>query len=1028
MKKKVSLGILAAALLLTTGSMTACGKKGGNNSVDNGSSSNHTTSTSSQAPAEFAFTVSLSNGTKILNKGEEAHINIDENGGGDTSVTRKYTFVSSDSTVVDVDSNAKVVGIKEGSARILITETVSNISVTLSLTVIDAVPATGGYNYASLAGEEAVAKRTEILGSLEKYAMDNHLTGITLFENGGLVKYSERVELPTTNYITGYGFGLLSEGRILSDMDAEENPNYKRYLHTSSSSDPKAINARDDVGSQIADLEGYITSSFWGTKLNKTKDKYVWYPVLARDTIKIHDVDTSFDRPIPIYENNEVMPDEDPNPLGLYRTWRIYVKTGDNSGLKYRYNGESWKKPNNDGTINFDSRKVALEDYEFAYRLLLTGSHGLERGAEFAGDKTYGIVGAQKYYNNTNNETITDAQAKSKWEEMKADGSLGIKTGTDSVNGDYIQLTILNPIDRFTAMYTFSSNLLSPMPEEFVQTIGEGSIKAGAKFYGKFNNTSTAPEGHQDKILDFTISVGPYMLEKWDKKQAIYFKKNDQWNEPGRYNIEGIKILIIEAAQTLSTAIYDRFTNTKDLDSCGIPVKYVQAEEGQPRVYKTKGDSTFKLNVNSCDTETFNKLFGPQGTINKNSNWTLKPWMSNNNFLNGLFYSINRKQFASSLGVQPSINYFSNAYLSDPENGVSYNDSEAHKKAVEAYQTYDANNEDMYGYSRDRAILCFQSAVKELLNADLEDYPEELRVKYGTKAKPFEMHIHIRWMYDANITEYGNKIASYFTDAFNDDRVCGGRIKLIVDQEAPTTDWEQVYDEYLMKGQFDLGFGAISGNTYNPLNFMQVLKSDNESGFTLNWGTDTSKITTNKPIIYDNKTWSFDALWAVADHGGVVENGSIAKTVRTSYLVSEENEYYQAPDFSVVTQFIDVDSAKLEVSRVQICVKNGQSFDVNYTLHKEGDTVTAQIIWDATLAEEINAAIQEAQNIGDSKKDNYDPTPFVLTKYGQYWTVEVSYTIAIKAEGSDSFGTPTETYVESAKNKASWKDNQEEQI
>ena len=137
--------------------------------------------------------------------------------------------------------------------------------------------------------------------------MDNHLTGITLFENGGLVKYSSRVTVPARNYITGYGFGLLSEGSVDGKLPGEQNDNHQPYLHTAQSSDPKMINARDNTGSQVSDLEGYITSSFWGTKMNATKDKYVWYPVLARDTIKVNGQDVAFDRPVPVQDGQEIL-------------------------------------------------------------------------------------------------------------------------------------------------------------------------------------------------------------------------------------------------------------------------------------------------------------------------------------------------------------------------------------------------------------------------------------------------------------------------------------------------------------------------------------------------------------------------------------------------------------------------------------------------------------------------------------------------------------------------------------------------
>ena len=1035
MKKKFSLGLLAAGLL-SLGVLAGCGGNGngGNsNSGNPGSNSGDASSNpgGSSDYTEFSFSISLSNGSEYLNKGAEAHIVIDEQG-GDPSVQREYSYTSSAPTIASVAADTgTVTALAKGQARIAVREAVSGLSQMLSVEVTDASPASGGYNFASLAGSEAINKRTEILGQLEKYAMDNHLTGITLFENGGYVKYSERVKLPTTEYITGYGFGLLSEGTVEADMAKEENPNYKRYLHSGTSQDPKVINARNDTGSQVSDLEGYITSSFWGTKLNATKDQYEWYPVLAKDTIKVAGSNQAFNRPVPVVvekdgEGNtvetEITSDSNPkaNPLGLYSTWRIYVKTGKRDNrLAYRYLGNPWKDSSN-ADIQFDGRKITLDDYEFAYRLLLTGSHNLKRGPEAAGDQTYGIVGAQRYFNNTKSKTITDAQAKETWDNMKAKGQLGVKTGEDSVNGEYIQLTILNPIDKFTAMYTLSSSLYSPLPEDFLKTIGGGdsnefAIRDGAQRYGSFNMGANVPTVHDNQILDFTLSIGPYMLEAWTKNQTIVFKRNATWTETGRYNIEGVKLKVIDTSSD-NTAIY-KFFNNGELDSCGIPSKFIAQEVGQPRVYKTKGDATFKLNINSCTQERFDELFGSQGTISKNTDWKVKPWMSNDNFLNGLFYAIDRNTFAGNRGMQPSINYFSDAYLSDPENGISYNETQAHKDAIEAYQTYNAKGEPTFGYSKDRAILSFRAAVKELVAAG--------KLTYGTKSSPTKITIHIKWMYQTDVKEYGEEIAKYFQDAFNDERVSNGRIKLEVTQDA-VTNWQDVYNEYLMKGKFDLGFGAISGNTYNPLNFLEVLKSDNSSGFTLNWGTDTSKMTTNKPLIYEDKMWSFDALWAVADHGGVVNNGEIAKTVEKCFLEANTNKFYEGGfEFQVKTKFIDVESAKLEITRIQIYVAGYGGFDVEvseFTKDANG-YIVAKIFLTNEQAQEINSEMRRVNKMDDPDKEKqWNETPFTLVNYGVYWGIEVSYSLAIKAEGSDKFGTPSESYVSAAANEDDWKD------
>ena len=977
------------------------------------SSSSAKPSSSSSQQAEFSFEVALSTGSETMNKGQEAHVVINASG-GDPSVTRNYTYKSNKPTILSVTNTGTVTALSEGEARIQVTETVSKTSKFIFVTITDASPANGGYNFASSSGPEAIAQRTEILGSLEKYAMDNHLTGLTLFENGGYVKYSERVHLPTTEYITGYGFGLLSEGTLSSPMPAanEGNPNHRMYLHTGTSQDPATINARNNTGSQVSDLEGYITSSFWGTKMNSTKNGYEWYPVLAKDTVTYDGRTTAFNRPIPVYQDQEVKPGEEPNTLGLYSTWRIYVKTG--SVLKYRYQGNSWGK-------EFDGREVSIDDYEFAYRLLLTGCHNLVRGSEMAGDQTYGIVGAQRYNLNTKGDNVDDAGALKTWNDMKAAGELGIKTGHDNTNGDFIQLTLLNPIDRFTAMYTLSSSLLSPLPEEFLSTIGNGSVKKGAKLYGQFNDNTTVPAAHQNHITDFVLSLGAYMLEDWQFEQAITFKKNDLWDavEPGRYLIEGVKILIIDSSNS-TTKIYERFNNG-DVDSVGIPTKFIDREVGQPRVYKTRGDATFKLNVNSCTQEEWNRQFGPEGKINKGSNWNVKAWMSNDNFLNGLFQSINRKEFANKRGVQPSINYFSDAYLSDPENGVSYNDTQAHKDAVSAYQVYDSNGESTYGYSYDRAVSSFRAAVRELV-ADPNS-----GIDYGTKSNPTEMKIHIRWMYQTDEEEYGNAIAKYFTDAFNDSRVCDNKIKLVVEQAA-VDNWQDVYNVWMMQGQFDLAFGAISGNTYNPLNFLEVLKSDNSSGFTLNWGTNTSKVTAAKPLIYNNKIWSFDALWTVADHGGVVTDGEIAKTVEMCYLITPQvNEVYNGYNFSVATQFIDSDSVQVALTRIQIYVFGSGGYTIAFTPQTSGNLINAVINLSTAKAQEIEAEMRRVNHMDDMDKypSLYNEHPFTLENYGATWAIEISYSFAIKVEGSSSFGTPTESYAVAAKNRDAVIEDQE---
>jgi hypothetical protein len=67
------------------------------------------------------------------------------------------------------------------------------------------------FTYVAASYEE----RTEIIGILEKYAVENFITGLTLYGDGGYTMYADRL-IPGSgswdNYVPGYGFGVFGEG------------------------------------------------------------------------------------------------------------------------------------------------------------------------------------------------------------------------------------------------------------------------------------------------------------------------------------------------------------------------------------------------------------------------------------------------------------------------------------------------------------------------------------------------------------------------------------------------------------------------------------------------------------------------------------------------------------------------------------------------------------------------------------------------------------------------------------------------
>ena len=999
---------------------------------------------------DYSFNVSTSkNGYVYKDVSEQIKIVESKDKSDKKERTFSYFLIEEeDSQYLTVDSNGNINPTKltpvkgdivEGQkleddyeVGIQVRENTSYLSRYLYLKVKDKFPeADGGYNFSS-----DLDAKTEILGKLEEFAMSNFLTGISLFENGGYVRYSPRVKLPTQDYITGYGFGLLSEGKLLAK--GEEGNTWepkvssdKDFYRSASSSDPLDINAWMATGSQVSDLNSYISTSYWGTKIDpEDSSAYVWYPILAKD-----------DCPEPIAidsEGNELRTEADFEEAGksIYKTWRIYVKTNE---IKYHTADGAKASLKSE----FDGRNVSLKDYEFIYKLLLTGATKLKRGTELASDTSYGIKGAYSYNLRTTNysgSSMDDFDAINQaWDAMKADGSLGIKTSDDfdGYTGDpFIQFELVNPVDQFTAKYTLSSNLYTPLPQKFFETIGglfsdadsespaQGNWISGAQKFGRFDG---------DNIADRVLCLGPYHLAYWTKNQETAFRRSDDWfehTEQGRYNIPGVHIRIISKAQQTPDAIYQEFLQDT-LDATGIPSSRMSERKGSDK--QTRGDSTFKLNVNSCSQDRWNEL---NKELWKNTTaYKVKPFMSNLNFLNGLFWSIDRATFANKRGVNPSYNYFADAYLSDPKNGVSYNGTDAHKQAVTNFGI-DLTQEEQYGYSKAKAIEYFRVAVNELA--------AEGKIKLGSSASnPTKLTLNIQWMYPSDEYEYGQDIGNNFMDAFNDPQVCAGRVKLIVKHDADQQ-WEQVYNDHLMIGKYDLGFGAISGNSLNPLNFMEVLRSDNSSGFTLNWGADTGKFDESHPIVYDGKEWSYDSLWATADHGSIVEQGLETKTVKTGYINSTAelghtpvDGQFDVSDFRnggiilAPFNFVKVDEgAEFEIERIQLFLVGAGTYSISSSqiklLNKNKEVITEesadkvvayiQLEFTAEMAEAINQQIFDGNKYQkaidklphdaeyDKKVDDFHHK-FTYENYyskrnGQgLWMIEVYYNVMI--EGSE---------------------------
>ena len=124
----------------------------------------------------------------------------------------------------------------------------------------------------------------------------------------------------------------------------------------------------------------------------------------------------------------------------------------------------------------------------------------------------------------------------------------------------------------------------------------------------------------------------------------------------------------------------------------------------------------------------------------------------------------------------------------------------------------------------------------------------------------------------------------------------------------------------MMVGQFDVGFGSVSGNALNPLNFLEVLKSDNSSGFTLNWGVDTNVV--SEDLYYDGCYWSFDSLWQAADTGAYLVDGLVAPLFALKDATLGASNFVKNADgtvtVTIAADVVNVENASATVTKVAI--------------------------------------------------------------------------------------------------------------
>lgn len=683
------------------------------------------------------------------------------------------------------------------------------------------------------------ADKASVLGDMEAWAKKNYLLGIPLFGDGGWTLYSSRVQAPLANktYVNGYGFGVLREGKLTSNLtEAQEtNAEYRSYLHYGYPSATAEINPYDSNNSTASELLEYINGSLYSQRLVKDgtggyEAKYEWYNSLAIEDPVALDLDAT---------------------TNTATKWKVKVKTGANSNLKFKT--LSTKSINGTQISTFNDKPVTVDDYIWGYRVALNAKNDYSYAPQYA----VRFQGATEYYKATKDVVVGSTE----------DDELWAKVGIKKIDEETIE------IDTKTAYTPTNFKIYSSIDicnQEFWKLVtGYGTDKFNSKAYGCASTDATLTPA------DTILSCGPYTLKTFTtgtgSDNEIVFVRNDDWvdtvNEKDAnytiYQIPGVFIKVNSSygGDNGAETLYQAWL-AGQVDTASIPAAHKnEYTTDSPNVYVTANAAITALQVNSCTEARWQEVFGEHGTNwdyqtdysydeSKANSYTVKPVMSNYDFLDGIYFSIDRGTIADSLMAKASSDWVGEEYMVDLDSGVSYNDTAAHKSAVQDWLP------ETYGYSTSVAQAKFETAMDTLVKAG--------KYTAGTSSNPTVITISLQVMRETQKTNWANSVKNYIESAFNTTTMLEKGFKLVVDLPAAPAKPGDIYG-ILASGCYDLCWGGISGGTADTLGLFGCWLDDWPYGLQMSVGANPNQDW--GAIHYNGYTFSATGFWYAVEWG-----------------------------------------------------------------------------------------------------------------------------------------------------------------
>jgi ABC-type oligopeptide transport system substrate-binding subunit len=312
-----------------------------------------------------------------------------------------------------------------------------------------------------------------------------------------------------------------------------------------------------------------------------------------------------------------------------------------------------------------------------------------------------------------------------------------------------------------------------------------------------------------------TAYNGRFFIETYEADRIIRLKRNPNFWEPSRNFYTGYTFEIIADPNIA----FQSFLAGR-LDAAGLTAARFNEFQTFPGIRFAPGATVFRMNLNSMGSVENQREEWPDGT------WIPEPILQYPDFHKALYFGADRETLAYDVQrtAEPAMYYFTPAYLVDPAGGVSFRGSQFGPSVLENLSP------DTSGFNPDASTAFFRSAVRQAVADGHYAQGEVIRLHLGIQA-------------DSPGSLLGAEFLKESYERLFTDPETGITVVInIVPEPFPNN-----YFNVILPGEFDMGFGGISGSQLNAASFFNIFRSGpGRSPFVLNFGP---SFDTEEPVI-----------------------------------------------------------------------------------------------------------------------------------------------------------------------------------